>query len=45
MSKKEKTASIILSIAMVLLIISSVCTVVTLKIQKNNLVKELIEKY
>ena len=45
MSKKEKIISICLCISMVLLIISSITTVSILKIQKDNLVKELIEKY
>ena len=45
MSKKEKILSIALCISMTLLIISSITTVSILKMQKDNLVKELIKKY
>ena len=43
MTKKEKIASIVLCISMILLIISSITTVSILKIQKDNLIKELIK--
>ena len=45
MNKKEKIASIILCISMIVLLISTITTVSILKIQKDNLVKELIQKY
>ena len=45
MTKKEKIVSICLCISMVILLISSITTVSILKIQKNNLIKELIQKY
>ena len=44
MNKKEKIISICLCISMTLLIISSITTVTILKMQKDNLVKELIKQ-
>ena len=45
MTKKEKIASILLCISIIILLISSITTVSVLKIKKDNLVKELIQKY
>ena len=45
MNKKEKIASICLCVSLIILLISSIATVSILKIQKNNIVKELIKKY
>jgi len=45
MTKKEKIASILICISLILLMVSSIYTVCSLKIKNNNLIQELIKKY